>query len=71
MSTVQVWGSGLTFWFSLLWGLVGLLLFLALALVVIGFIIGPAVWIATSIWVLYRLIRGYLLFKDSQPVPGM
>jgi len=30
---------------------------------------GPAVWIATSIWVLYRLIRGYLLFKDSKPVP--
>ena len=60
-----------TFWFSLLWGLIGLLLFLALALVVIGFIIGPAVWIATSIWVLYRLIRGYLLFKDNKPVPEM
>src|SRR3989441_6562526 len=60
-----------TFWYSLLWGLIGLLLFLALALVVIGFIIGPAVWIATSIWVLYRLIRGYLLFKDNKPVPEM
>src|SRR5260370_5420748 len=60
-----------TFWFSLLWGLVGLLLFLALALVLIGFIVGPAAWIATSIWVLYRLIRGYLLFKDNKPAPQM
>jgi uncharacterized membrane protein len=60
-----------TFWFSLLWGLIGLCLFLVFALIVIGFIIGPAVWIATAIWVIYRLIRGYLLFKDSKPVPGM
>ena len=60
-----------TFWFSLLWGLIGLCLFLVFALILIGFIIGPAVWIATSIWVIYRLIKGYLLFKDSKPVPGM
>ena len=60
-----------TFWFSLLWGLIGLALFLALALVLVGFIVGPVIWIGTSIWVLYRLIRGYLLFKDSEPIPGM
>ena len=60
-----------TFWFSLLWGLVGLVLFFVLAIVLVGLLLGPLVWIATSIWVLYRLIRGYLLFKDSKPVPGM
>jgi uncharacterized membrane protein len=60
-----------TFWFSLLWGLVGLVLLLALALVLIGFVVGPIVWIATSIWVLYRLIRGYLLFNDSKPVSAI
>src|SRR5215470_5412754 len=60
-----------TFWFSLLWGLVGLLLFFVFAIVIVGLLLGPLVWIATSIWVLYRLIRGYLLFKDSKPVPGM
>ena len=60
-----------TFWFSLLWGLIGLVLFLMLALVLVGFLVGPVIWIATSIWVLYRLIRGYLLFKDSKPIPGM
>jgi uncharacterized membrane protein len=60
-----------TFWFSLMWGVIGMILFFTLALVLIGLLIGPIVWIATSIWVLYRLIRGYLLFKDSKAVPGM
>ena len=60
-----------TFWFSLMWGVIGAVVFLVLALLLIGLIIGPAIWIATSIWVIYRLIRGYLLFKDSKPVPGM
>ena len=60
-----------TFWFSLLWGLIGLVLFLMLAIVIIGFFVGPVIWIATSIWVLYRLIHGYFLFKDSKPIPGM
>ena len=60
-----------TFWFSLLWALIGAVLFWMLLILVIGLIIGPAIWIATSIWVLYRLIRGYLLFKDSKPIPGM
>ena len=23
-----------------------------------------------TIWVIYRLIRGYLYFKDSQPIPA-
>jgi uncharacterized membrane protein len=60
-----------TFWFSLLWGCIGAILFVLLAVVLIGFIIGPAIWIATALWVIYRIIRGYLLFKDSKPVPGM
>ena len=53
-----------TFWFSLLWGVVG-------GIVLIGIPIAFAIWAAASIWVLYRVIRGYLLFKDEKPVPGM
>ena len=60
-----------TFWFSLLWGLIGLCVFLVLAIVFIGFIIGPVIWIATALWVIYRIVRGYLLFNESKPVPGM
>jgi uncharacterized membrane protein len=63
-----------TFWYSLLWGIVGALIFVLLAIIVIGLVIlgiGYAIWVATTIWVLYRLIRGYLLFNASQPIPGM
>ncbi|HSS70779.1 MAG TPA: hypothetical protein VLQ46_09025 [Casimicrobiaceae bacterium] len=60
-----------TFWFSLLWGCIGAIIFVLLAIVVIGIIIGAAIWIATGLWVIYRIIRGYFLFADSKPVPGM
>jgi uncharacterized membrane protein len=60
-----------TFWFSLLWGIVGWIIFVVLAIIIIGLVIGYAIWVVTTIWVLYRLVRGYVLFKDSQPIPGM
>ncbi|MEP6996033.1 MAG: hypothetical protein ABI900_00215 [Betaproteobacteria bacterium] len=56
-----------TFWFSVLWNIVGWLAVVTL----IGIPIAIGIWIAATIWVLYRLIRGYVLFKDSKPVPGM
>ena len=59
------------FWFSLLWGIIGAIIFVLLALIIIGIIIGYAIWVATTIWVLYRLVRGYMLFNESKPVPGM
>ncbi|HTS22302.1 MAG TPA: hypothetical protein VMN79_10890 [Casimicrobiaceae bacterium] len=61
-----------TFWFSLLWGVIGgIIAALLWWLLLLGVLIGYGIWIATTIWVLYRLIRGYLLFKENRPVPGM
>jgi uncharacterized membrane protein len=60
-----------TFWYSLLWGIIGAVIFVVLLIVLIGPVIGYVIWVATTIWVLYRLIRGYMLFNASQPVPGM
>jgi uncharacterized membrane protein len=60
-----------TFWWSLLWAVLGAVLFLLLAIVLIGFLVGPAIWFVAGIWVIYRVIRGYLLFKDSKPIPGV
>lgn len=61
-----------TFWFSTLWGVLGGIVFVLLFIV---FLLGPllafGIWGATSLWVIYRVIRGYLLFKDSKPIPGM
>ena len=60
-----------TFWYSLLWGCIGAIIFVLLAIILIGLVVGYIIWVATTIWVIYRLIRGYVLFKDSEPVPGM
>ena len=60
-----------TFWFSFLWGIIGGLVLVTLGLILIGIPIAFMIWIAATIWVLYRLIRGYVLFKDNKAIPGM
>jgi uncharacterized membrane protein len=58
-----------TFWWSFLWNCIGWLILFTLGLVLIGIPIAIAIWVITTIWVIYRLVRGYLYFKDSQPIP--
>ncbi len=60
-----------TFWYSLLWGAVGAVVLLLLGIILIGIPIALLIWAVASIWVIYRVIRGYLLFKDSRPIPGL
>jgi uncharacterized membrane protein len=60
-----------TFWYSFLWGVVGAVVLLVLGIVLVGIPIAFAIWVVASIWVLYRIVRGYLLFDKSQPIPGM
>jgi uncharacterized membrane protein len=60
-----------TFWWSLLWDVVGALILVTLGLVLIGIPIAFAIFVATSIWGIYRLVRGFLAFKDSAPIPGV
>lgn len=55
-----------TFWWSLLWNCIGWVV----AVTVIGFPIAIAIWVVTTIWVIYRVIRGYLYFHRSQGVPA-
>jgi uncharacterized membrane protein len=60
-----------TFWYSLLWGFVGGIVLVTLGLILIGIPIALLIWAVASIWVIYRVIKGYLLFKDNRPIPGM
>ena len=59
-----------TFWYSFLWGVVGAVVLLVLGIILIGIPIALLIWAVASIWVIYRVIRGYLLFKESKPIPG-
>jgi uncharacterized membrane protein len=53
-----------TFWFALLWALIGVALFVT----VIGI---PFAWLlifGTGLWVLYRVVRGWLVLLDRKAV---
>lgn len=54
-----------TFWFALLWLVLGAVAFAT----VVGIPVAVAVWLATGIWVLYRLIRGWLALGSRQMLP--
>jgi uncharacterized membrane protein len=60
-----------TFWWSFLWDLVGLCILIVFGLILIGIPIAFGIWFVTALWVIYRVVRGYLLFKDSKPIPGI
>jgi uncharacterized membrane protein len=60
-----------TFWYSFLWGVVGAIVLLVLGIILIGIPIAFLIWAVASIWVIYRVIRGYLAFKENRPMPGL
>ncbi|OVZ60391.1 hypothetical protein CDO44_09890 [Pigmentiphaga sp. NML080357] len=49
-----------TFWFAVLWGVVG-------ALTVWAFV-GWVVWFAGFIWFIYRIVKGWLNLNDGKPM---
>lgn len=53
-----------TFWYALLWVVVCGLLFMTL----VGIVIAVPLAIAVGIWVLYRIVRGWLALAERTPV---
>jgi len=54
-----------TFWYALLWLLIGALLFATL----VGIAVAAIVWIGTGLWVLYRIARGWMTLSSGRPMP--
>jgi uncharacterized membrane protein len=50
-----------TFWFGLLWGVLGAILLLVL--------VGWFVLAADAIWIIYRIVKGWLNLAESKPIP--
>ena len=50
-----------TFWWGLLWGVIGSILLLIL--------VGWFVLVATGIWIIYRIVKGALYLNDGKPLP--
>jgi uncharacterized membrane protein len=55
-----------TFWFALLWLIVAVVLILTLVGVPVGFIVLAAI----TVWLIYRIARGWLSLVDKQPLPN-
>jgi uncharacterized membrane protein len=49
-----------TFWWGLLWAVLGVLL----AVVLVGFVVMAVSWL----WMLYRVVKGWLKLTEGQPV---
>jgi uncharacterized membrane protein len=50
-----------TFWWSLLWGVIAVVTLLIGIGIVIGF--------ASAVWVIYRIVKGWLALTENKPVP--
>lgn len=58
-----------TFWYAVGWVIAVTLVSIPLAVVLIGigtFVLGM---IAVSLWIVYRVVRGWLALKDGRPMP--
>jgi uncharacterized membrane protein len=49
-----------TFWWGLLWGVIGTVLLLVL--------VGWLILAAASIWIIYRIVKGWLYLNDNKPI---
>jgi len=51
-----------TFWFGLLWGVIGV--------VTLFYIVGWFILVADAVWVTYRIVKGYLNLADGKQMYG-
>ena len=53
-----------TFWFTLLWCVIGGVLFAT----IVGTILAIPLFVVVGLWVIYRVVRGWLALKDGKPI---
>lgn len=49
-----------TFWFGLLWGVIGAILVFAY--------VGVVILAVNTVWIIYRIVKGWLRLNDNQPM---
>ena len=54
-----------TFWFALLWVVIGWLMIVT----IIGAVIGVPILLGVGVWVLYRIARGWINHANRKPMP--
>ena len=54
-----------TFWYALLWMTIATILFMT----VIGIVLAYIIAVGAGIWILYRIIRGWIALDGGRPMP--
>lgn len=57
-----------TFWWSVLWGLIALVVTLVLIATIVGILLYWLPIAVVGIWIGYRVIRGWLALRDARPI---
>ena len=57
-----------TFWWSVLWGLIALVVALVLIATIVGILIYWLPIAVVGIWIGYRVIRGWLALREARPI---
>jgi uncharacterized membrane protein len=55
-----------TFWFALAWLLAGAVAFFTL----LGIPLAILIWIVTGVWVVYRIVRGWMALVEKKAMPS-
>ena len=55
-----------TFWYALLWAVIAMLL----VVTIIGLPLAWVLAVAVGLWVLYRIVRGWLALLSGRPMPA-
>ena len=53
-----------TFWFALLWFIIGWVLIFT----IVGIVVGWPILAALTVWLIYRIARGWLRLRDRRPM---
>ena len=60
-----------TFWYTLLWVVIGGIAFVLLWWMLgLGILLGVAIWGITGLWVIYRIVRGWLALASAKSMPS-
>ena len=54
-----------TFWYAVVWFVIGAVLIATL----LGIVIGVPLLVVVGLWVLYRIVRGWITLADRKPMP--
>jgi uncharacterized membrane protein len=58
-----------TFWYAWLWIVVTAIIAMPLLLIFVGFILGLLGFGLVGLWVIYRIVRGWLALRDGRSMP--